>query len=146
MTALIEELELKDTKEAAALEELCFGADGWSSRDFYDTLKLDYAYYLCARVEGQIKGVAGARLVAGDAYISNVSVHPGMRRKGIGYRLMNELLNLLKEKGAEACTLEVRSRNSAAIGLYEKLGFKSEGLRKNFYTAPQDDAIIMWKR
>ena len=146
MTVLIQGLEIKDTKEAAELEELCFGAEGWSSEAFADTLRLDYAYYLCARIEGRIRGIAGARLVAGDAYISNVSVHPKMRREKIGYRLMKELLSHLDEKGAEAYTLEVRSKNRAALGLYEKLGFKKEGLRKDFYTGPRDDAIIMWKR
>ena len=93
MTVLIQGLEIKDTKEAAELEELCFGAEGWSSEAFADTLRLDYAYYLCARIEGRIRGIAGARLVAGDAYISNVSVHPKMRREKIGYRLMKELLS-----------------------------------------------------
>ncbi len=146
MEAAIRRLEAGDIEEAAVLEEICFGDEGWSSGDFADTLKLDYAYYLCAVVEGRLVGLAGARLIAGDAYISNVSVHPEMRRQGLAYKVMQELLRLLEENGAAAYTLEVRSRNKAAIGLYEKLGFKSEGLRKDFYTAPKDDAIIMWKR
>ena len=48
--------------------------------------------------------------------------------------------------GLNAYTLEVRVSNTAAIGLYEKLGFVSEGIRPNFYEKPAEDAMIMWKR
>ena len=146
MTESIERLKASDAREAAEIEAICFGAEGWSEQAFIDTLKLDYAYYLCARLEGRLIGLAGARLIAGEAYISNVSVLPEFRRRGTAYRVMRELLSLLEDSGAQAHTLEVRSANKAAIGLYEKLGFKSEGLRKDFYTAPRDDAVIMWKR
>ncbi|MDE7430041.1 MAG: GNAT family N-acetyltransferase, partial [Lachnospiraceae bacterium] len=49
-------------------------------------------------------------------------------------------------EGLTAYTLEVRVSNQAAIGLYEKLGFASEGIRPNFYEKPTEDAMIMWKR
>ena len=39
-----------------------------------------------------------------------------------------------------------RAGNRAAIALYEKLGFKTEGIRKDFYREPVEDALIMWKR
>ena len=146
MEVRIKRLEKEDAREAAALEELSFGKEGWSEQDFLDTLKLDYAYYLCACSREELIGLAGARLIAGEAYISNVSVHPGLRREGIGLRLMEELMELLLANGATAYTLEVRSLNRAATGLYEKLGFVREGIRRNFYTSPEDDAIIMWKR
>ena len=59
------------------------------------------------------------------------------------------LLKLMEEgyrMGVEAFTLEVRKSNEAAIHLYEKLGFVTEGIRKNFYEEPTEDALIMWKR
>ncbi len=60
------------------------------------------------------------------------------------------LLRYLMEKGDRAgltaYTLEVRVSNAAAIGLYEKLGFVSEGIRPDFYEKPTEDAVIMWKR
>lgn len=48
--------------------------------------------------------------------------------------------------GYHAFLLEVRKSNAAAIHLYEKMGFVSEGVRKNFYERPKEDAVIMWKR
>lgn len=142
----VEPLGFKDCGAAAALEKEAFGENGWSRKDFEDSIKLDYAYYFCAKVNGEFAGLAGARLIAGDAFISNVSVSNKFRRRGVAGELMRELMSELEKKGASACTLEVRSKNTAAIGLYKKLGFSSEGLRRGFYSEPYDDAVIMWKR
>ena len=51
---------------------------------------------------------------------------------------------MTQQKGIERYTLEVRVSNQAAIHLYEKLGFASVGIRKNFYSKPAEDAMIMW--
>ena len=59
------------------------------------------------------------------------------------------LLKLMEEgvkMGVEAFTLEVRKSNDSAIRLYESLGFVMEGIRKNFYEEPIEDALIMWRR
>jgi ribosomal-protein-alanine N-acetyltransferase len=48
--------------------------------------------------------------------------------------------------GIEAFTLEVRRGNLPAVRLYEKFGFAQEGVRRDFYENPREDALIMWKR
>ena len=68
------------------------------------------------------------------------------RRGGIGEQMVRLLLDGLIQRGYLYTTLEVRKSNAAAIALYEKLGFVSEGIRKNFYEKPAEDAVIMWKR
>ncbi len=146
MRGEIETLMPKDIPEAVLLEKEAFGENGWTDRDFEETLNLDYALYLISRREGRINGMAGARIIGGDAYISNVSVKSTDRRTGTATALMNKLMELAARKGAEAFTLEVRSKNTAAVRLYEKLGFVTEGVRKDFYISPTDDALIMWKR
>lgn len=146
MSFEIETLTPEDIPEAVLLEKEAFGENGWTERDFEETLKLDYALYLISRQEGRINGMAGARIIGGDAYISNVSVKVEDRRTGTATALMNELMDLASRKGAGAYTLEVRSKNIAAVKLYEKLGFVTEGVRKDFYISPTDDALIMWKR
>ena len=60
--------------------------------------------------------------------------------------MMKQLLERGKGIGIKDYTLEVRAANASAIGLYEKLGFKSEGIRPGFYDEPKDDAAIYWKR
>ena len=50
------------------------------------------------------------------------------------------------KEGITDFTLEVREGNKSAIGLYEKLGFESAGIRKNFYSNPVENALIMWKK
>ena len=59
---------------------------------------------------------------------------------------MTMLLEETTARGVQALTLEVRSTNTAAIRLYESLGFVQEGVRKNFYEKPTEDALILWKR
>ena len=65
------------------------------------------------------------------------------RRRGIAEKMLAELLGKMREKGAAACYLEVRSRNLPAISLYKRLGFAEIGLRRNYY--PDDDAVLMRK-
>ena len=59
---------------------------------------------------------------------------------------MQALLESCPKLGIGDCTLEVRASNHAAIALYEKAGFKTEGIRPGFYENPADDAAIMWRR
>ena len=83
----------------------------------------------------------------GEGEITNVVVRDDCQNRGIGRKLMDELLMRgEKEIGIEAFTLEVRIGNRSAIHLYESLGFVSAGIRKNFYEKPVEDAMIMWKR
>ena len=55
------------------------------------------------------------------------------------------MVDAAKEKGLIGMTLEVRKSNEPAIKLYEQAGFNNAGVRKDFYVAPKEDAVIMWK-
>ena len=83
--------------------------------------------------------------VLDEADITNVSVDAASRRDGVGESMLQELMRRGEQKGIKAFTLEVRESNLAAISLYQKLGFVSAGIRKNFYDAPKENAVIMWK-
>ncbi|MCR5403576.1 MAG: GNAT family N-acetyltransferase, partial [Butyrivibrio sp.] len=91
-------------------------------------------------------GLCGVRNISGEGEITNVSVSGDVRRQGTAYKMLRQLLERGIGIGIKDYTLEVRSSNAPAIGLYEKLGFKSEGKRPGFYDEPKDDAIIYWKR
>ncbi len=93
-----------------------------------------------------IIGTVGLQVIGGDGEISNVAVMPEFRGRGIARRLLETAIAKAREQGVKDFTLEVRASNHAAIHLYESLGFRQEGLRKRFYTCPDEDALILWLR
>ncbi len=102
--------------------------------------------FLVAEEEGIPVGYLGLEGVLDEGYIANVAVHPGYRRRGIASILLEEMIRLGHEKEFSFLTLEVRPSNHPAIALYTHQGFKEEGRRKNFYSDPREDALIMTKR
>ena len=99
-----------------------------------------------AEEDGKLLGGCGLLLIAEEGNITNVVVVPEARRRGVAMGMLTHLLAAGDREGLTAYTLEVRVSNQAAIALYEKLGFVSEGIRPNFYEKPTEDAMIMWKR
>lgn len=118
----------------------------WSKGAFYDELSNPLANYYVCQIDDQIIGYMGTWLIADEAHITNIAIHPQFQGKGYGQDLLcGTLKNLTGNKGCKAMTLEVRESNEAAIGLYKKNGFTIEGKRKNYYTEPKEDALIMWR-
>jgi ribosomal-protein-alanine N-acetyltransferase len=78
-----------------------------------------------------------------DVQINNVAVHPGCRGLGLGEAMMRYVIAKTRSAGAAFMTLEVRRSNTAAQALYRKLEFEILGTRKNYYTNPDDDALVM---
>ena len=146
---LIRKMTLQDVAQVHELEKLAFSMP-WSRQDFEDAVENKDSLYLVAeetKYPGKVIACCGMRSIVGEGDISNVSVHPDKRQKGIAGKMLAELLKRGEEEyGVEAYTLEVRKSNVAAIKLYSRLGFTEEGVRKNFYEKPVEDAVIMWKR
>ena len=84
--------------------------------------------------------------IVDEGHITNIAVHPNFREKGVGTILLQSLIDHSKDWGCNSLTLEVRASNDAAKGLYKKFGFLEEGIRKNYYSDNEEDAIIMWRR
>ena len=127
--------------ELAALESACF-SEPWTQRAFAEELGRDYSRFLVALVGGTVAGYAGAQLLGDCAYICNVAVLPEFRRQGIAVRLMRAQIDLARRAGMSEITLEVRSSNSPARALYERLGFVRVGSRRGFYRNPPENAEI----
>jgi len=104
----------------------------------------DKRTYLVARVDKQIVAYAGMNCWSDEAHITNVAVDPRWQRRGIGTRLMWELLRSARVMDARLVTLEVRVSNRGAQRLYEEFGFRPVGIRKNYYQEVNEDALIMW--
>ncbi len=78
-----------------------------------------------------------------DLTLSNIAVHIDTRRRGIGALLMEKAINTAKQNQCISVILEVRESNRPAIAMYERFGFEVVGRRKNYYTSPQEDGLIM---
>lgn len=145
----IREMTIDDVDQVCVLEEMAFSMP-WHKESFIEMIENKDALYLVveeAEAPGKVIACCGLLSIVGEGDITNVVVHPDAREKGIGYRMLTELLvRGEKEFGIKEYTLEVRQSNIGAIRLYEKLGFLQEGVRKNFYEAPVENAVIMWKR
>lgn len=142
----IRRMKQQDILAVAEIERECF-SQPWTENGYRETLEKEYALFLVAETDDKvIVGMCGLINAAGDGDVSNVAVVKNFRKQGIAYRMLQELFKLAADMGVAAFTLEVRSGNKSAIKLYEKCGFESAGVRKNFYENPREDALIMWKR
>lgn len=139
------EMRPADVPFISRLEEETFSMP-WSAASFLRMIEKEDTAYFVAEEDGRLLGGCGLLLIAGEGNITNVVVAPEARRRGVGTGLLTFLMEAGDRAGLSAYTLEVRVSNKAAIALYEKLGFVSEGIRPRFYEKPEEDALIMWKR
>ena len=145
MTVTVVPMNRTHLPTLAALERQCFSTP-WTEAMLEDALFNDTASFLVAEDEQeQVLGYAGLYVVLDEGYIGNVAVDPAHRRQGVARRLM-EVYCRFAVAHLSFLSLEVRAGNTAAIALYESLGFQAEGRRKNYYQAPIEDAIIMTRR
>ncbi|HEY3367558.1 MAG TPA: ribosomal protein S18-alanine N-acetyltransferase [Symbiobacteriaceae bacterium] len=119
----------------------------WSREAFANEILQTYTVYLVAKAGDQVVAFGGMHVVWEDSHVTNVACHPLWRGKGLGERMMRELMARAAARGAIRMTLEVRDSNKTARNLYTKLGFGTRpgAVRKGYYTDTGEDAIIMWK-
>lgn len=145
-TALTEhsviDAELRHVSDIARLEKETFSSP-WSEKALTDSIENEKSLFLVCEKDGRTAGYVGCYVVCDEAAITNVAVFPEHRRQGIAESLITELKLRASDKGCTVVTLEVRVSNVPAISLYEKLGFKTAGIRRNFYSNPREDALVM---
>ena len=129
-------------KDIRAIEKECFSAP-WTMADIRAELKNETAHFITAKINDKIIGYIGVHEVAGEAYIANIAVSEKYRGYGVASRLLNVAESGAKKRGCEFISLEVRKSNEKAISLSERRGYEVAGERKNFYTKPDEDGLIM---
>lgn len=140
---LIRQMMEEDLSEVCAIEQNSF-SDPWCEEDFRSSLQEANNGYLVAVINGIIVGYCGYWGIVDEGYIYNVAVKKEFRKHKIGYQMLKTLLFDSLDRGITSFTLEVRASNEAAIRLYESLGFERAGIRRDFYSKPNEDAVIMW--
>ena len=140
----IRKFKAEDAQKAAELERLCFSRP-WSEEELSASASYPYAVYLTALCGEEIAGYAGAYIAADVAEINNIAVFPEYRRRGVGSALIDALVSECVSRGVKKLSLDVRRSNAAAIALYEKKGFCRVGIRRGYYAAPKEDAVLLDK-
>ena len=102
--------------------------------------------YVMRDSTGALVAYCACWMVFDELHINSLAVDVSRRREGLARRLLVHVLAEATDSGANAATLEVRRSNVAARGLYEGLGFSVEGIRREYYQDPREDAVILWKR
>lgn len=138
-------MEIADVDGVIEIEKKAYGEHHWSKDSFMSEINNDLARYYCAVDENdKIIGYAGTWQILEEVHITNIAVSTELRRKHIGEALLTTIIEDGYKNLVKYITLEVRVSNQAAIGLYEKYGFKSFGTRKGYYQNNNEDALIMW--
>ena len=142
MSFEITRLSEENSAAVAEIEKLCFSKP-WSEATVASEIKSGFSDFFGAFSEEELAGYIGGRTIAGETEIFNVAVAPKFRRKGIAKTLIEKFIETVRKKDTQVIFLEVRSSNLAAITLYEKCGFVFCGLRKDYYTDPKENALLM---
>ena len=130
-----------DLPQISRIERACFSVP-WNDESLLFEIHNPISVFLVARTKNGICGYISAQNICGDCYIGNLAVAPESRRRGVGEALLREMIRILKRDGAAFVSLEVRTSNTAARGLYDKIGFLPVGERKNYYSSPTENAVI----
>ncbi|MBA4357823.1 MAG: ribosomal protein S18-alanine N-acetyltransferase [Humidesulfovibrio sp.] len=130
-----------DVNEVMGLERMCFRTR-WTREQFLLGLERKAFRILGIHVRDVLIAYAAFSVIAGEMEIMNIAVHPFHRRKGLGERLLSEVLRLCRAEGVAEGFLEVRRSNAGAIDLYQKFGFIQLGIRKNYYPDNNEDALL----
>ena len=137
-----EKMTAADLDGAAELEKLCF-SQPWSRKSLELLTNEGIGVGMVCRKGGIVCAYGGMLCAVDEGQITNIATHPDFRRMGYGRAVVEALMKYAANNRLDSISLEVRESNRAAISLYQSLGFKVEGKRKDFYTKPTESALVM---
>lgn len=137
-------MQQADLAQVIAIEEAVYPFP-WTLGIFRDCLRVGYCCWVMT-LDGGVIAYGVMSVVIDESHILNLCVHPDWQGRGFGRKLIQRLLKIARQHGAETAFLEVRVNNRQALKLYERLGFVEVGRRKNYYPATgeqREDALVM---
>ena len=139
---ILREMLVEDLEQVMEIENQLFSVP-WTKEGYCTFLTRDDTMFLVVEEKGKILGYCGLLMVLDEGDVTNVAVCRERQLEGIGNFLVSSLLRLAGDQGISMIHLEVRSGNETAIRLYERLGFQRDGIRRNYYSDPEEDAVLM---
>lgn len=115
----------------------------WSKEQFQRVLEQDHVFVLLAEMNKEIIGFLCSGMNPFEAEIYNIAISQKYKRLGLASDLIRHMKRMLVANRIDEIFLEVRESNVGAIKLYKTMGFEPVGLRKDYYTKPSEDAIIL---
>lgn len=140
----IEKMNCTHIDRVCEIENSCF-SHPWSRQSIENELNNDTSLFWVATENNDVIGYIGMSVVIDEGYIFNVAVDDTHRKKGVGTALINELVTYGKKNNFSFITLEVRESNVTAQSLYSKFGFIKVGERRDYYSNPKENAILLTK-
>lgn len=141
---VVRKMELSDIDDVMAVETESFSAPWPRDVILHELTDNQYAHYYVIFADQELVGYSGMWHVIDDAQITNIAITPSYRGKKLGETLFFYTLEAAMKLGAKRLSLEVRVSNTVAQRMYRKFGLIPGGIRKNYYTDNQEDAIVMW--
>jgi ribosomal-protein-alanine N-acetyltransferase len=144
---LVEPLTSPDELDALLEIEHASFTNPWTREMYVAELENEgVSFFYVARNEGRaIVGFCSFWRLLDELHINNLAVRPDLRREGVASALLSRVLADGTELGARRATLEVRRSNAAALQLYQRFAFSIAGVRRGYYTHPDEDALILWR-
>lgn len=140
MDTKIEKMNLKDLESIKDILSSEFD-DFWNYLILKEELESINSNYIVAKLDSEIVGFAGIKIVLDEADIMNIVTKKSFRNQGVGSLLLENLISFCKDINLASLSLEVNEDNKSAIHLYEKFNFKKVGIRKKYYD--NKNGIIM---
>jgi len=143
-TISIKKPEVTDISSIYQLSSHFSGAiKPWTQGEIEEIIRNCQAYYaLAAEWNGEIVGYALARFAWGKLRLMDIVVKEKMRSRGIGRKMMNQLIDLAKSKTLSEVYLQVRVSNITAVKLYQSFSFKTRCIVRGLYDG--EDGIAMY--
>lgn len=141
--AVIRPMRRTDVSDVVAIETAAFSTP-WRADTFEGLVGRDGLVLLVMEdPEEGILGYAVLWCILDQGELANIAIHPELRGRGLGARLLGTVVETCRERGVTSLYLEVRDSNAAALTLYERFGFREVGRRRGYYRDPQEDARVM---
>ncbi len=138
----VREMTPADAHVVFDIDRICF-SEVWSEQIFLDLFQYTSNHYYVVEQGHTLCGFAGISVAGDTADVMKIGVLPEYRRMGAAQQLLQMLLVKAKETGCEQVMLEVRESNAAARQLYRKNEFEELAVRKQYYTQPVENGIVM---